>query len=294
MSNSAAHPWFHAYIAARGNELRKASHRVYGAWWKRFVDFLDDRGRTPAGASEADARAFFGNYSGNTVIRYCRLLTAVYDAALQAGLCSSNPLAGLEVEYANKEEERVDVPAPTGNLVEALYAVKPKRSHWKQYRDRALVLLAAETGLRRQELIDLELGDVNLSAVPSSVTGRAPGKKRDVALSAGIRQELENWLELRRTQGLKGQLVFPAKPEGDKLDPSTVYRIIERHLAQVGAGKKGAHSKSGAHLLRAGVANRAMEQGAPLAEVQKLLGHRLPTSTVDLVTRLEPIEVSKE
>jgi site-specific recombinase XerD len=154
-----AQTWFEAYTARREEPLSESSRRVYGAWWNRYVCSLEERGRTPVCAAVEDVRAFLSSYDGNTPIRYCRLIKDVYDAALAAGLAKVNPVAEVEAEYTHKEEERVPVPAVTLDVVQALYSIKPTRASWKGLRDRALVLLSADAGLRRHELLNLQLKD---------------------------------------------------------------------------------------------------------------------------------------
>jgi integrase len=109
-------------------------------------------------------------------------------------------------------------------------------------------------------------------------------------LSTQVRDELSVWLQTREQLHIEGKLVFPANLEGEALDPSTVYRVIERQLAAVGAGKRGAHKTSGSQLLRAGVAHRLNTGKHGKSIVKQTLGHRQMMSTVDLLERLDPIE----
>lgn len=280
-----AQEWFDCYKAARGPALRKSSQTVYGAWWKKYTDFLAEHRAEAATAGPELVRAFLDEYSGNTRIRYFRLLLSVYEVAAEHELCSVNHLADMRGEYEG-EEERVTVTTLPAEALEKLYSIKPGRT-WKRQRDRALVLLTAEAGLRRRELLALGTSHLHLDAIPPRVAVVSAGKlQRDIPLSARLAGELRKWLEARASAKLPGNLVFPAGPAGDGLNPSTVYRIIERHLAQVGAGKE-TLGKSGARILRATAAQQEQAKGTELPELQAKLGHRQLMSTADLVSRLQ-------
>ncbi len=285
------HPWFKVFTQARKSPLSKSSRKVYGAWWARYLDFLTAKGLEPGQASSSDVYDFLEGYPGNTGIRYCRLLSEVYEAALNHELCTVNPVEAVVLEVAAKEEDPVPVVATAGPVFEALYSIKPKRSHWKHSRDRAMVLLAAETGLRRQDLIALQLRQLDLVCEPATLTVTA-GQNRTLALSSKLQTELASWLDIRRAQAIAPPLVFPSNLAGAELDPSTAYRIIERHLAQVGAGKS-VHGTSGAQLLRSGVANREWTRQKNVQDVKNALGHRQLSSSVDLVGRLAPLAVAE-
>jgi integrase len=277
--------WFRAYCDSRRGELRTRSENVYWAWWHRYREFLSQHrlGLEPHMATTSDAAAFLRHYEGNTAIRYFRLLQAVYATAVEAGLSRQNPLTALANNY-NREEESVNVPAAGPAAVEALYELKTGAT-WKNARDRALVLLAAEAGLRRQELIVLTLRDLVLDGMLPRVRLKTPAKSRDIELGPKLHQELLNWRTVRKSAQLAGDLAFPANPEGRALDPSTVYRIIERHLAKVGAGKSVLGS-SGTQVLRATLAHATVGQGKKVGDLQQLLGHQHRMSTVDLLTRI--------
>ena len=282
-----AQTWFDVYTTARGAELRDSSRRVYGAWWKQYADYLQDKGLTLAGVHPSQIRAFLETYRGNTAIRYFRLLSAIYATALDHDLCKSNPLDPLGRDY-EREEDPVPVATVPVEALERLYSIKPGGA-WKKHRDRVLVLLTAEAGLRRSELLSLQTAQLRLDSIPPrvSIVKTLTAEKRDVDLSARLATELRAWLVLRTKSGLRGTLVFPASPDGAALNPSTVYRIIERHLDQVGVGKE-AMGMSGARVLRASLAQRTKSAGAELPALQKVLGHRQLMSTADLVERTRP------
>ena len=277
-----AKDWFQAYKDERAG-LRESSLAIYGGWWQSYVRFLDELSLTPAQARPEQVEAFLQPYTRNTAIRYFGLLAEMYALALRLGLARSDPTALLAQAYRGEEE-----PVPslsTTDVLPALYAL-PVGAAWKKRRDRALVLTSAELGLRRHELLELKLASLKLAAMSPVVVLHTRGQSLRLPVPRRLVLELEHWLEARKDAQIAEDLVFPADGTGRKLDPATVYRIIERALSKVGAGSE-VVGMSGAQLLRATLAYEAQRNGESDEEVRRRLGHHHITSTQDLLKRLQ-------
>jgi integrase len=238
-------------------------------------------------ATSSSAEMFLRQYAMNTAIRYYRLIKDIYETAVEDHLAQNNPLTALQ-KYFDRMETAVAVPAPNAAIVEALYQLQPKPGRsWKKRRDRMLVLLTAETGLRRQEILSLQVDNLHLDSIPPFLRVTQPAHARRVELRSIAAATLQEWLKERSAVGVKGRLVYPTNLEGAPLDPSTAYRIIAAQLASVGAGKTELGA-TGARVLRSGFAHRHMTEGDSLPEIQEQLGHRQMMSTSDLLARVTP------
>jgi integrase/recombinase XerD len=104
----------------------------------------------------------------------------------------------------------------------------PDRSTWAGRRDHALILLAAQTGLRISELTGLTTGDVHLGAgAHVSCTGKGR-KQRITPLTATTATVLRTWLAERGAQ--PGQPLFPTRT-GGQLSRDAVEHRLARHTA---------------------------------------------------------------
>jgi integrase len=283
--DTVAQHWFQLYCEQRRGELRQSSRTVYGAWWSCFSSYVGEKRCALCDVPTNMAEAFLRQYAHNTAIRYYRLISSVYDTALEHDLCSHNPLAALQKIF-DKKEDRVPVAGASGSAVTALYGIKPVGS-WKKSRDRVLVLLAAETGLRRSELLNLQIANLRLDGVVPYVSVGAGVLARRVEMPAEAATELKQWLIDRTALNIQGDLVFPTNVAGGPLNPATAYRIIERYMDKIGAGKQ-ALGSSGTQVLRAGLAHRNKADGHKLPVIQEQLGHRRLLSTADLLARVTP------
>jgi len=101
-------------------------------------------------------------------------------------------------------------------------------SRWEGRRDRALLLVAAQTGLRVSELTGLTCGDVTLG-VGASVRCLGKGRKhRAVPLTTPTQAVLRVWMTERA--GRPGQPLFPTRT-GRRLSAVAVQRLVRQHAA---------------------------------------------------------------
>lgn len=133
-------------------------------------------------------------------------------------------------------------------------------------RDRLILELFYDTGIRESELIDLTCGDVDLARRTITVHGKG-GKTRMVPVSEAL------------CQRLAAIMTEPGEPlfktgKGCKMYPRLVYRIVHRHLE-----KANVVSQSSPHTLRHSFATAMLNNGAPIEAIKELLGHANLTAT---------------
>lgn len=144
-----------------------------------------------------------------------------------------------------------------------------------QLRDRAMLELLYGSGLRRQELCDLELSGLDFEHETVRVVGKG-AKLRTVPLTEPAVAALDAWLAegrptlVRDRPARADDAVFVSRT-GRPLDGSTVYRVVRRALA-------GIDRAGGPHLLRHATGTHLLEgppggDGAHLRVVQEVLGH---------------------
>ncbi|MGI8482658.1 MAG: tyrosine-type recombinase/integrase, partial [Thermomicrobiales bacterium] len=123
-------------------------------------------------------------------------------------------------------------------------------------RNRALVGLMLDTGLRRAEVANVTLQCLDLADCLLTVTGKGD-KQRRVPFSSGVRALLELWLDVRGSE--PGRLFWLA-PQSIK----TIFRRIKDEL-----GLEIFHP----HQLRHQAATMMVRNNADVASVQRILGH---------------------
>jgi len=169
-----------------------------------------------------------------------------------------------------KRTGRAQVSYLTKPEIDALLAAPDRRSRLGR-RDRALLLLALETGLRLSELTGLRRGDVSLGAGASvSCTGKGR-KKRATPLTAATAALLASWLA--ETSGGPTEPLFPG-PRARPLSRDAIRRIVDRHHAAAARSCPSLVSKRiTPHVLPHSTAMQLLEAGADTAVIALWLGH---------------------
>lgn len=160
--------------------------------------------------------------------------------------------------------------------VAALLAA-PDRSKWEGRRDRTLILLAIQTGLRVSELLGLNCGDITLGT-GAHLRCRGKGRKqRAVPLTGPVEAALRLWLTERR--GLPEDPLF-CTHTGRRLSPDAVQRRLALH-AQTAARRCPSMTgrKLSPHVLRHTNAMGLLHAGVDTTVIALWLGHADVRST---------------
>jgi integrase/recombinase XerC len=136
-----------------------------------------------------------------------------------------------------------------------------------------IIEMLYNTGMRRQELIDLKWSDINSERKNIRVMGKG-SKERLVPVSSGMLADLDKFRQL--TQAEFGNLpkeIFVTN-SGKKLYPKFVYNLVRKYLTAYSSLKK-----RSPHVLRHTFATHLLNNGADLNDIKELLGHSSLAST---------------
>lgn len=143
-----------------------------------------------------------------------------------------------------------------------------------QKRDKAAIMLMEWAGLRRREIVNLRLRDVTFGDVTTIRVPDLPGCKtgaRTVPVSNRHpgHQALQEWLSLRPDS----EWLF-CSHKGTQLAAQQLWRVLNASCVSIGL--TWVHP----HTLRHTAASRWLSEGYTLADVQMMLGHSSPSSTI--------------
>jgi site-specific recombinase XerD len=175
-----------------------------------------------------------------------------------------------------KRFEKKTVSFLTPAEVDALLAA-PDCTHWEGRRDRTLMLLAIQTGLRLSEIIALDCNDVSLKAgahVHCEGKGR---KERCVPLTKSTVAALHTWL--RERQGQPEEPLFPTRT-GRRLSSDAIERRVATHAAAAARRVPSLANKHlTPHVLRHTTAMQLLQAGVDTSVIALWLGHADSRST---------------
>lgn len=142
-------------------------------------------------------------------------------------------------------------------------------------RDKLIVELFYSTGIRRIELIEIKLNNMDIENQLLKVKGKR-NKERYIPLLSGVVETAKLYLQERNQieiqEGSGNYLFLTAK--GVKMYETLVYRLINNYFSAVSS-----KVKKSPHILRHSFATHLLNQGANLNAVKELLGHSSLAST---------------
>jgi integrase/recombinase XerD len=175
-----------------------------------------------------------------------------------------------------KKYDRKQIDFLTEPEIEALLTA-PDRKTWNGRRDRALLLLALQTGLRVSELIGLTCKDVVLDS-GAHVKCKGKGRKdRCTPLRKEVVAILRIWL--RERSGQPDDPLFP-NTRGGFISRDGVEYLLAKHVAVASQKCPSIQKKRvSPHVLRHTAAMELLQHGVDLTVIALWLGHESPETT---------------
>jgi integrase/recombinase XerD len=279
-----------AYFTERLMHQRHASPHTIASYRNTFCLLLQfaqqQLHKAPSSLSLADLDAPFlsaflehleqarGNSASSRNARLAALHSFFHYAALYAPQYSA--LIHRVLAIPSKRTAQTDIAFLTRPEIEALLKA-PSQATWTGRRDRTLLLIAVQTGLRVSELTGLRCQDVVLGAgahVHCSGKGR---KERCTPLRQEAAAALRLWL--RERQGGPVDPVFP-NARGGTLSRDGVAYLLAKHVATARQHCTSLpHKRISPHVLRHTAAMELLLHGVDRAVIALWLGHESVETT---------------
>ena len=245
--------------------------KAYGKDIQSFLDFLKDeyKDENLKEVNYAQIRTWIikmvnQNISNRSINRKISSLNSFFKFLIKTEYIKINPLVKHK---ALKTSKKVQVPFSE----EEINSVLNKISHagsFEGVRNKLIIELFYATGIRRIELINIKLKDIDLESKTVKILGKR-NKERVIPLLNMLVDSIKTYLEKRKSLQViedKDYLLLTAK--GVKLYETLVYRIINEYFSLASS-----KVKKSPHILRHSFATHLLNQGAELNAVKELLGH---------------------
>jgi integrase/recombinase XerD len=209
-------------------------------------------------------------YAPSTVGRKVAAVKSFFHFLVADGVLRDDPTASVDSPSVDRH-----LPHPLSREEVARLLAGPARNTAKGVRDRALLELMYATGMRASEVIQLEVGAVDLEAGTVRCVGKGD-KERLLPLYERARDALQTYIEGGRVRLLRGrdEAVLFVNHRGRPLTRQGLWLIIREYAAE-----SGIEQEVTPHTLRHSFATHMLDGGAGLRELQQLLGHTNISST---------------
>jgi integrase/recombinase XerC len=202
--------------------------------------------------------------SNRSINRKISSLNSYYKFLLKTETITANPLSKHK---ALKTSKKVQIPFSEQEM-NAVIEILQSEKDFEGLRNKLMVELFYATGIRRIELIQIKLADIDLSSKTLKVLGKR-NKERYIPLIDTVVETTKDYLSKRNELEVQvdKEFLFLTK-KGLKVYETLVYRIINDYFS-----KASSKVKKSPHILRHSFATHLLNQGANLNAVKELLGH---------------------
>ena len=183
-----------------------------------------------------------------------------------------NPVAELEYPKIRKSLPKYLTLEQSSALLQAVSGQNEKR-------DYAILMLFLNCGIRRSELVGLNLTDVYEDRI--RVVGKG-NKERFVYFGSTCRKAIDDYLEERNQKVLTDNRALFGSRDGNRISVTAVHRLVKKALLQAGLDS----TQFSAHKLRHTAATMMLSGGVDVKTVQAVLGHE-NLNTPQIYTHIE-------
>ena len=210
------------------------------------------------------------NDAGIAAASRARKLSAI--KALYKYLISNNPVKDIEFPKIRRSLPKYLTLEESTALLKAVDG--PNKN-----RDFAILMLFLNCGIRRSELVGLNLTDVYEDRI--RVVGKG-NKERIVYMGSSCRRAIDRYLEERNNIVLTDNKALFGSRDKNRISVSAVHRLVKKHLLESGLDA----SQFSAHKLRHTAATLMLANGVDLKTLQEVLGHE-NLNTTQIYTHIE-------
>ena len=187
-----------------------------------------------------------------------------------------NPVVDMEYPKLRKSLPKYLTLDESSRLLQAVSGPNEKR-------DYAILMLFLNCGIRRSELVGLNLTDVYDDRI--RVVGKG-NKERIVYFGAACRKAIDAYLVERKQQILTDNRALFGSRDHNRISVTAVHRLVKKALLQAGLDS----TQFSAHKLRHTAATMMLSGGVDVKTVQEVLGHE-NLNTTQIYTHIESTEL---
>ena len=187
-----------------------------------------------------------------------------------------NPVADLEYPKLRKSLPKYLTLEQSAALLQAVAGPNEKR-------DYAILMLFLNCGIRRSELVGLNLTDVYDDRI--RVVGKG-NKERFVYFGTSCRKAIDAYLPERNKKVLTDNRALFGSRDNNRISVTAVHRLVKKHMLAAGLDA----TNFSAHKLRHTAATMMLSGGVDVKTVQEVLGHE-NLNTTQIYTHIENTEL---
>lgn len=206
-------------------------------------------------------------YKSTTLSRVIASIRVLFEYGVQQGQIEASPAAYI---HNPKLPKKLPIYLVDSELKKLLSA--PDSTDVMGRRDFSILVTLGFTGMRRQELVGMDLSSIDLERRTIRVMGKG-SKERLIPMNEFVFNAINNYLEVRPINGADDAVFL--NRQGKRLTGRSIVNIVRKYVRKAGIGKE----KISPHKLRHTFATLLHMNDVDILEIKNLLGHSSITST---------------
>jgi integrase/recombinase XerC len=224
------------------DDLHEVNDKIIRSW----MVHLSDQGLSP-----------------RSINRKLSSLKSLYKFELKTGKIKLNPATNIN---GPKTEKRLPSYVEEKEM-QFLFEKLDFEDSFKGFRDKLILDLFYQTGIRLSELRNIKIKDIDFSKKTLKVLGKR-NKERLIPLHDKTLLLLSNYILLRSKEVILSQPFLILNNKGEQAGKKFVYRCVNSYLSKVTD-----NTKKSPHVIRHTFATHMLNRGADLNTIKELLGH---------------------
>jgi integrase/recombinase XerD len=227
-----------------------------------------------------------------TIENYFSALSAFYDYLIFEGLTSTNHVLPFRKRYMRRYKDSYDDPERKLLSVEEMSKLA---NSIIDPRDKAIAVLFAKTGIRRSELLRIDVSDINWEEYSISLKPTPKRSNRIVFFDDECALVLRRWLRVREKLNPRTKALFVSYQSLNRLDRNGVYTAIVKYAKRLGFHNPDSpklEDHFGPHCFRHWFTTWLLRNGMPREYVKELRGDKRGEA-IDIYHHIDRQELRK-
>lgn len=268
---------------------------VYRNTARRFLEWLDEQGGDPLHVDRLVLKRYLHHLKENrklanssTKIEFIRL-SSFFDYLVETELISVNLIPAFSKRFVRVYKSQEPAQKRLLTIEEASHLVRSTLDS----RDRAILVVLLKTGIRRHELVELDVGDVDIEGLTIKLKPTPKRSNRQVFFDFETAEILRRWLHARSLRAVRDESLFPSH-QGTRMSTREVFVIVKKHAARCGLNPPGGkdYESFSPHACRHWFSTYLLRAGMRREYVQWLRGDAIKEA-VDIYFHIDHKDVQE-
>ncbi len=284
---------FQADCVPRG--MSHSSIVSYVSAVRLFMIFMDSRNKTVMDVDRDDLRDYVVHMMNERKVSYKTMsynfsaLTAFYGWLVYEGKMKENPVTAVRDRYLKRYKGGIGL-GQEGRKLISVEEMSMLVNSIVSARNRAVVLMLAKTGVRRNELITLDVEDVDFEKMSIKLKPTAKRTNKLVFFDDETKHIMLDWMNMRRLYAKEDCHALFITDSGRRLNKNHVYDIVTSSAKKVGLHNPVSEKLEDhftPHCCRHWFTTQLRRAGMPREHIQELRGDAKPDA-IDIYIHIDP------